>query len=204
MVTRRKSAHSRFRRVKRRATQNAKRNRKQRNNVMRGGGKFEIYVIKNKNKPICFIVKKPVVFGKDDIYLMFDGDVSVADIKEIISNVAGIKNTLDSPLDSLVITAQPGTALNQTYIKLSGTTKYDTVSQEFITTNKADLLSGTFTKVEGISPTVTNWTDVTTNLEKNYKSNLGYTFYMLPPPNSPIPILSLIAMQNIILQTHKS
>ena len=195
MVTRRKTAHSTFRRVKRRTTQNAKRNRKQRNNVMRGGGKFEIYVIKNnKNKPICFIVKKSVLLGKDDIYLIFDGDVSVLEIKEIISTVAGISN-----LDSLDIRAQPGAVLNATYVKLSGTTKYDTVSKGLITKNDKDLLSGTFTKVEGISPTVNDWNEIKLNLEKKY--NKPY-FYMLESPNPPI--LSLIAMQNIIPQTYNT
>ncbi len=162
---------------------------------MRGGGKFEIYVIKNnKNKPICFIVKKSVLLGKDDIYLIFDGDVSVLEIKEIISTVAGISN-----LDSLDIRAQPGAVLNATYVKLSGTTKYDTVSKGLITKNDKDLLSGTFTKVEGISPTVNDWNEIKLNLEKKY--NKPY-FYMLESPNPPI--LSLIAMQNIIPQTYNT
>ena len=136
-TTRRRKAPTRSVAI-RRVKQNAKRKerktqrRKSRNKVMRGGvhENLNVYVIQKLGKPKCFIIRQKTM-TKDTIYLFFDSNLTVDEIKEFVCAAMGLDvDAVITP--ELISHKSTDNKFNSLFVKLSGTFSYSLSSGQLI------------------------------------------------------------------------
>ena len=124
--------------AKRKVRSSVRKHRKTAKKVMRGGEneKIKVYYLKNinveksnYNRMACLILR--VEKSKDDVYLVFDMDVTADDINQIVKNALGIQQTsvLEPEID---IIKKPGYAYSYTYCDYLGKKLYLGLNPTFV------------------------------------------------------------------------
>ena len=188
-TTRRRKAPTRSVAI-RRVKQNAKRKerktqkRKSRNKVMRGGvhENLKVYVIQKKlEKPKCFIIRQKSM-PKDTIYLFFDSNLKVDEIKEFVYAAMGLDvGAVINP--ELISDKSTDEKFNSLFVKLSGNFSYSLSSGQLSRMGNFQLLTQETLKEHTSNIAMKNGEDIIQSLKSKMVKD-DYQFMDVKMPKS--------------------